>query len=105
MMSLKKWAWVVSSLRLGRWLAYREKKLLVILFDAVRFRGRPCFYSNLRVSSVVQSCQILFSTMNCSQPGSFVHGIFQARILEWAATPRDLPDPGVKPTSLVSPAL
>ena len=25
--------------------------------------------------------------MNCSPPGSFVHGIFQARILEWVAIP------------------
>ena len=30
------------------------------------------------------------------------HGIFQARILEWVATPEDLPDPGIEP---VSPAL
>ena len=27
----------------------------------------------------------LCNTMGCSQPGSFVHGIFQARILEWVA--------------------
>ena len=34
--------------------------------------------------------------------GSSVHGIFQARILGWVAIspPGDLPDPGVKPTSL-----
>ena len=38
---------------------------------------------------------------------SSVHGIFQARTLEWFAfpTPGDLPDPGIKPTSVVSPAL
>ena len=37
-------------------------------------------------------------------PGSSVHGILQARILEWIAVPssRDLPDPGIK---LASPAL
>ena len=45
--------------------------------------------------------------MDCSLPVSSVHGIFQARILEWVAIPfsRDLPDPGVEPVSLVPPAL
>ena len=45
--------------------------------------------------------------MDCSPPGSSVHGISQARILEWFAFPTlgDLPDPGIKPASLVSPAL
>ena len=27
----------------------------------------------------------LFVTMDCSLPGSFIHGIFQARVLEWVA--------------------
>ena len=50
---------------------------------------------------------ILCGPMDCSLPGSSVHRIFQARILEWVATsyPRDLPDPGIKPVSLVSLAL
>ena len=40
--------------------------------------------------------------MNCSQSGSPVHGILQARILEWVAIsfPEDLPDPGIEPASL-----
>ena len=33
--------------------------------------------------SVTQSCPTLFDSMNCSPPGSSVHWIFQARILEW----------------------
>ena len=39
--------------------------------------------------------------------GSSVHGIFQARILEWVAISysRDLPEPGIKSTSLISPEL
>ena len=39
--------------------------------------------------------------MNCSLPGSSVHGILQARILEWVAISfsRDLPDPGIEPGS------
>ena len=40
-----------------------------------------------------------------SQPGSSVHGIFQAWILEWLPFPWDLPDPGMELESPVSPAL
>ena len=36
-------------------------------------------------SEVVQSCPTPSDPMDCSPPGSSVHGIFQARILEWAA--------------------
>jgi len=34
-------------------------------------------------SEVVQSCLTLSDPMDCSLPGSSVHGIFQARVLEW----------------------
>ena len=47
----------------------------------------------------------LWDLMDCSPPGSSVHGILQARILEWAAMPSArgyLPDPGIK---TASPAL
>ena len=33
----------------------------------------------------VQSCPTLCDPMDCSLPGSSVHGIFQARMLEWFA--------------------
>ena len=36
-------------------------------------------------SQVVQSCPILRNPMDCSTPGSPIHGIFQARVLEWGA--------------------
>ena len=36
-------------------------------------------------SEVAQSCPILSDLMDCSLPGSSVHGIFQARVLEWVA--------------------
>ena len=36
-------------------------------------------------SEVTQSCATLSDPMNCSPPGSSVHGIFQARVLEWGA--------------------
>ena len=35
---------------------------------------------------VAQTCRTLCGPMDCSPPGSSVHGIFQARILEWVAT-------------------
>ena len=34
---------------------------------------------------VTQSCPTLRDPMDCSLPGSSVHGIFQARVLEWGA--------------------
>ena len=37
-------------------------------------------------SEVGQSCPTLSDPMDCSAPGSSVHGIFQARVLEWGAT-------------------
>ena len=39
--------------------------------------------------------------MDCSPPSSSVHGISQAKILEWVAIPPpgDLPDPGIEPSS------
>ena len=37
-------------------------------------------------SEVAQLCLTLSDPMDCSLPGSSVHGIFQARVLEWGAT-------------------
>ena len=50
---------------------------------------------------VTQLCSTLCDPMDCSLPGSSVHGILQARILEWVAfsSPGDLPEPGIEPTS------
>ena len=36
-------------------------------------------------SEVAQSCPTLSNAMDCSLPGSSIHGIFQARVLEWGA--------------------
>ena len=48
-----------------------------------------------------QSCPTLCNPMDCSPPSSSVHGIFQAKILEWLPfpSPENLPDPGIEPTS------
>ena len=36
-------------------------------------------------SQIAQSCPTLSNLMDCSAPGSSIHGIFQARVLEWGA--------------------
>ena len=50
---------------------------------------------------VTQLCPTLCDPMDCSPPGSLVHGILQARILEWLPlpSPGDLPEPGIEPRS------
>ena len=51
--------------------------------------------------SVAQSCQTVCEPIDCSPPGSSVHGILQTRILEWVAIPfsRESFQPGIKPRS------
>ena len=63
--------------------------------------------SKLCCAKSLQSCPTLCVRMDRGLPGSSVLGILQARILEWVVMPssRDLPDPRVEPTYLVSPAL
>ena len=66
-----------------------------------------------QVFTLLMVCQVTsvlsdsLQTRDCNLLGSSVHGILQARILEPVAnaSSRDLPDPGIKPTSLVSSAL
>ena len=47
----------------------------------------------------LQSCLTLCDPMDCSLPGSSVHGILQARTLEWGATPfsKESSHPGIEP--------
>ena len=53
-------------------------------------------------AKLLQSCPTLCYLTDCGPPGSSVHGILQARILEWGAfpPPGHLPDPGIEPVSL-----
>ena len=49
---------------------------------------RVCVCVRVRVCMLVtQSCPTLWDPLDCSLPGSSVHGILQARILEWVAVP------------------
>ena len=56
-----------------------------------RFRQGSCIIINIKililsyVSVFIQSCPILCDPVDCSLPDSSVHGILQARILEWVA--------------------
>ena len=58
------------------------------------------------IIKLLQSCPTLCDPTDCSPPGSSVHEILQARILEWIAmSSRSLPNPGIEPVSLTSLAL
>ena len=77
------------------------------------FKGPTQIHSHFKVLGVktttyscccylaAQSCLTLCDPMDCSPPGSSVHGISQPRILEWlpCPSPGDLPNPGIKPMS------
>ena len=76
------------------------KKLIASMISAMLntyIYARVCVY----VCVCVQSCLTLHNPMDCSPPGSSVHGILQARILEWVACPPlgDFPNPGIEPRS------
>ena len=58
-----------------------------------------CIYAKL-----LQLCLTLCDPMDCSPPDASVHGILQASGLP-CPSPGHLPDPGIEPTSLTSPAL
>ena len=55
-------------------------------------------------AKALQPCLTLCDPVDCSPPGSSVHGIIQARILEWVAIPlpEDLPNPGIEPSSALA---
>ena len=42
------------------------------------------YYQSVLLKSL-QSCLTLCDPMDCSPPGSSVHGVFQARVMEWGA--------------------
>ena len=58
-------------------------------------------WKNEWMKIVTQSCPTLCDPMDCSPPGSSVHGILQARMLGGFPypSPRDLPGPGIEPRS------
>ena len=71
-----------------------------VLGSEMTFTLCACF----TLAKSLQSCLTLCDVMDCSQPGSSVHGILQAR--NWSGLPfpfpGDLPDPGIEPGCLMS---
>ena len=58
--------------------------------DEAGEKFKQCVYPRIRSEvkvKVAQSCLTLCDPMDCSPPGSSVHGILQARTLEWVAMP------------------
>ena len=53
-------------------------------FKQQHWSGLP-FPSPMHESEVAQSCPTLSNPIDCSPPGSSIHGIFKARVLEWGA--------------------
>ena len=90
----------MPKLRIKKTNYYTASILLCILIPWTAIT--KCHQMSVRPKSL-QSCLTLCDPVDCSPPGSSVRGIFQARMLKWAATPssRDLLDPGVEPASPV----
>ena len=73
---------------IGRCLLLR-RKVMTNLDSIFKSRGitlpRKVHLVKKSESEVIQSCPTLCDPIDCSLPGSSVHGIFQARVLEWIA--------------------
>ena len=67
-------------------------------FSSLETKDRQ-FLSTQVCCLVAESCPTLCDTMDCSSPGSSVHGIFQARI--WSELP--FPSPGYLPNERIKP--
>ena len=74
---------------------------ITFLIKFIFKKSLQCFYS------ILQACPTLCDPMDCSPPGSPVHGVLQARVLEWVAMPssRGSSLSRDQTTSLTPPAL
>ena len=54
---------------------------ITFLIKFIFKKSVQCFYS------ILQVCPTLCDPMDCSPPGSSVHGVLQARVLEWVSMP------------------
>ena len=94
------WVWVDS----GSWWWTGSPGLLRFMWSQ-RVRHDWTTELNWAIAYVhaqsLQSCPTLWDLIDCSLPGSSVHGILQARILDWVAMPPlgNLPNPGIEPGS------
>ena len=73
------WAWQLSAFPFfGLWIYADIVPLLKMPFLAL-------FFKHLKVKVKLLSCPTFCDPVDCNRPGSSIHGIFQARILEWVA--------------------
>ena len=82
---------------------HSKNSLGILKFEAI-WKSKNITHFSAGGGLVTKSCPILATPWTEYLPDSSVHGILQARILEWAAISfsGDLPNPGIEP---VSPAL
>ena len=73
----------------------------MLIFISIKYIPVLCYCKSLLL------CLTLCHPVDCSPPGSFVHGILQERILDWAgiSSSRGSSRPMIEPESLASPAL
>ena len=67
-----------------QWMAAHQAPPSLGFSRQEQWSGLP-FPSPMHESEVAQSCPTPRDPINCSLPGSSIHGIFQARVLEWGA--------------------
>ena len=72
-------------LNLFTWLIPPDKEQLTIKGPLKKSRPNPDFHSLSEWVIVAQSYLTFCNPMDCSLPGSSVHGILHARLLEWIA--------------------
>ena len=83
------------SLRLINSICCSKCKCFKFLFQLWKFKHNSINWNpkafctslkfSLKWSEIVQSCPTLGNPMDCNLPGSSIHGIFQARVLEWVS--------------------
>ena len=82
-----------------------KKNLYICIIESLCFTAESNTMLQIQLCGrggvVSKLCPTLCNPVNCSPPGSSVHQIFQARILDWFLflLPRDLPNPGIESTS------
>ena len=57
----------------------------ILGISKLKWTGMGELNSAAAAAKTLQSCLTLSDPMDCSLPGSSIHGIFQARVLEWGA--------------------
>ena len=90
-----KWGFSLGPLINVTFVLYKNVNHLTILFKfqsiclGIFFIFAKCIILEIRADLilVIQSCPALYNSMDCSPPGSSVHGISQARIQQWVVIP------------------